>query len=146
MASGDYMVTARVGPTSTYMSFATGCPGSRGVTRLVPWDTPRIGSVQEVNLLDLPLGVAFMVFGWTRPSPQSLANVGMPGCTLHVSPDMAMLIAGSGSSGMYRLPIPPLPALVGLRFYNQALVLDPAAGNVLGAVVSDAAEGVVGMP
>jgi hypothetical protein len=44
----------------------------------------------------------------------------------------------------FRLPIPGVPALVGLKFYNQALVLDPGAGNVIGAVVSEAAEGVVG--
>jgi hypothetical protein len=34
--------------------------------------------------------------------------------------------------------------LVGLRFANQAVVLDPQAGNAAGAVVSDAAEGVIG--
>jgi hypothetical protein len=31
-----------------------------------------------------------------------------------------------------------------VRFFNQAFVPDPGAGNVLGAVVSDAAAAVVG--
>jgi len=34
--------------------------------------------------------------------------------------------------------------LVGVRFYQQALVLDPAAGNAFGAVMSDATAAVVG--
>lgn len=44
-------------------------------------------------------------------------------------------------------PIQPIPfqqSLLGARFYNQVFVFDPAAGNAMGAVVSDAAEGVVG--
>jgi hypothetical protein len=43
----------------------------------------------------------------------------------------------------YCLPIPNLPSLVGMHFCNQAVVLDPGA-NPLGAVISDAAEGVIG--
>jgi hypothetical protein len=35
-------------------------------------------------------------------------------------------------------------AFLGARLYEQALVPDPAAGNALGAVMSDAAEAVVG--
>jgi hypothetical protein len=47
---------------------------------------------------------------------------------------------------VWTLPIPDSPSLVGVLFYNQALVLDINAGNPFGAVVSDAMEGVVGYP
>ncbi|HEX5095889.1 MAG TPA: hypothetical protein VFX21_07750 [Acidimicrobiia bacterium] len=47
------------------------------------------------------------------------------------------------TQAVWELPIPEVAVLVGVHFYNQALVLDPGA-NPFGAVVSDAAEGVVG--
>ena len=40
--------------------------------------------------------------------------------------------------------VPNSSALVGLAFYQQALVLDPLAGNPFGAAMSDAAAAVVG--
>lgn len=137
------LVTARVGPTSTYVSFAHGCAGSQQAARLVPMDTPHIGKVQEVNICDLPQNVAFLLFGWSRTAPVSLTALGMPGCSSTVSTDGAYFLAGQNGMASYRLPIPNLPSLVGLHFFNQALVLDPGA-NPLGAVVSDAAEGVIG--
>ena len=58
-------------------------------------------------------------------------------------PDGAFLLLGQNGVAKYQFGIPGDPKLVGLRFYNQALVLD-AAANALGAVVSDAAEVMVG--
>lgn len=139
-----YQLAARVGPTSTYVSYGHGCAGSRQAARLVPMDTPRIDKVLEVNVFDLPHDVAFMLFGWNRTQPQSMASYGMQGCDAHVTPDGAYVLLGQHGWATYRLSIPNLPTLVGLRFYNQAVVLDQNAGNPLGAVMSDAAEGVVG--
>jgi hypothetical protein len=53
-------------------------------------------------------------------------------------------ISGTGHEAPFALPIPYLPGLLGLKFYNQAIVLDPAANNPLGAVVGEAMEGVIG--
>lgn len=144
IAANDYQTAARVGPTSTYISYGHGCAGSQQAARLVPMDTPRIDKVLEVNVFDLPHDVAFMLFGWNRTQPLSLASYGMPGCDAHVTPDGAYVLLGQHGWATYRLPIPNLPGLVGLRFHNQAVVLDQNAGNALGAVMSDAAEGVVG--
>lgn len=137
-------IIARVGPTSTYVGIAPGCVGSLPASRLVPRDTPRIGSTLEVNLFDLPVDAALMVFGWQRTQPFDLGALGAPGCSAHVSADAAILLLGQNQQARFELPIPDLPVLVGTRFYNQAVVLDPAAPNALGAVVSDASEGVVG--
>ncbi|MBL9077630.1 MAG: hypothetical protein JNL08_09010 [Planctomycetes bacterium] len=139
------MVTARVGPTCTYVSFAPGCAGSRPPTRLIPRDTPHLGKTLQVTLFDLPVDVAFLVFGWQRlPNPVDLGFVGMPGCNLHVSLDAIVPVVGAGTQAKWLLPIPADPVWVGTRFYNQALVLDPLAGNGFGAVTSDAAEAVIG--
>lgn len=135
---------ARVGPTSTYVSFASGCAGSRPATRLVPLDTPHIAGTLEINLLDLPQDAAVMLFGWNRLNPAlALGPYGLPGCSLEVSPDAMLFLAGQNHCARYRLPIPNRPDLVGWHFFNQAVVFDPTA-NSLGVVLSDAAEGVVG--
>jgi hypothetical protein len=134
---------ARVGPTSTYVTFAAGCSGSMPAARLVPRDTPRIGEVESVEVSNLPNNAAIMVFGWSRNSAVSLSSVGMPGCSRHISMDASVLLVGANGRATFELPLPNWSGLVGLSFYNQALVLDPGA-NPLGAVVSDAAEAIVG--
>ncbi len=136
-------IGARVGPTSTYVTTAPGCAGTRPAARLVPLDTPGIDKVHEVNILDLPQNAAIMVFGWQGTAPQPLGAIGMPGCSRHITADAAALVVGQNGWATYRLPIPNWPALVGVHFHNQAIVLDPGA-NAAGAVASDAAEGVIG--
>ena len=56
------------------------------------------------------------------------------------------LLSGQWNRAKFGLSIPSRASLVGLHFYQQALVLDPAAGNPAGAVMSNAAEGVIGHP
>ena len=57
-----------------------------------------------------------------------------------------VLLSGQNHQAKFELSIPDVPALVGTQFFHQALVLDPAAGNGFGAVVSDVARGIVGEP
>jgi hypothetical protein len=100
-----------------------------------------------VTLFDLPNDIAIIAMGFqSLPSPVDLGFVGMPACSLAVSPDAVLGLVGQGGKAKWQLPIPDQPTLVGVRFYNQALVLDVGAGNSLGAVMSDAMEGVVGYP
>jgi len=141
--SGYDIVGGRVAAQSTYVGIVPGCAGTRPSTRLVPRDTPKIGRTLEVTLFDLPTSTAVMVMGFAQTTPQPLASLGMPGCAAHISIDAAMGLAGTGNQAKWLLPIPDQPLLLGVTFYNQALVLDPQA-NAFGAVVSDTAEGVVG--
>jgi hypothetical protein len=53
-------------------------------------------------------------------------------------------VVGRQGARLMRVYIPPAPFLAGLRMYQQALVLDAAAGNPAGLVVSDAATVVIG--
>lgn len=141
---GNDTVAARVGPTSTYISFYQGCAGTRPATRLIPSDTPRIGNPLEVRLFDLPIDFAFVALGFTRTAPIPLDFAGMPGCESHVTLDHITFAAGQGGQATISVPIPDRRSLIGARFYQQVFVLDPAAGNPAGAVVSAAAEAVVG--
>jgi hypothetical protein len=143
-------IAARIGLPSTYVTFATGCAGSLPAARLVALDTPRIDATLQISLNNLPADAALLLLGFSNtscplaPLPLGLAAFGMPGCTLYTSVEIATLVAGSGGRAEQTLAIPNDPLLVGARFYHQALVLDPAAGNPLGAVMSDAATAVVG--
>jgi hypothetical protein len=101
----------------------------------------------QVTLFDLPNDIAVLGMSFQRLSaPVDLGFLGMPGCSLAISPDAVVGIVGQGGKAKWQLPIPYKPSLVGVRFYNQAIVLDVGAGNPLGAVMSDAMEGVVGYP
>ncbi len=141
---------ARVGPTSTYISFAPGCGGSLPATRLVPLDTPRIGDELLVTLFDLPANLAVVCTGLSTqtsgglPLPAPLAAFGMPGCTAFVSADHLLLLAGANQQATLHFAIPNQPALVGARFHQQAFVPDAGAGNPLLGVVSNAATAIVG--
>jgi hypothetical protein len=140
-------VSGRVGSTCTYVSFAQGCAGSQQAARLVPRDTPRIGKLHEITVFDLPQNLAVLGMGFSRPpQPVSLAGSACPAaaCTSTSTPWRCCRASGTARSSV----CPSLRGrqLVGLRFYQQALVLDPAAGNPAGAVMSNAAEGVIGHP
>ena len=149
-SGGDHTVARICEATSVYVTFGFGCPGSQPTARLFPLDTPRIGTTLHVTLDHLPANIAFLCTGLSMTMssfgslPFSLASNGMPGCTLFVSVDAVNLLVGASGIAVYTLAIPNYFGLVGLPLYHQALVIDPAAANALGAVVSDAARAVVG--
>ena len=99
----------------------------------------------EVTVFDLPNNLAIMVFGWNKTAPIPLGPFGLPGCSQHITFDVATLLVGQDGHADYRLDIPNAIGLVGLHGFNQAIVFD-ATANAAGAVVSDAAEGVIGYP
>jgi len=137
---------ARMGPTCTYVAYAPGCAGSLPPAKLIPRDTPRIGRTHEVRVWNVPGNAVAMGMGFQRTTvPTPLGPVGMPGCGLGIQVDAVMMVPGQQNEAIFQLPIPDLPQLVGVRFYQQALVLDPGA-NAAGAVLSEAAEGVIGYP
>ncbi|MBM4061382.1 MAG: hypothetical protein FJ265_09865, partial [Planctomycetes bacterium] len=149
-SASAWATVVRYGPPAAYVRTGLGCAGSMPAAALVPLDLPRIGTVLTVALDHLPADVALMFTGLSAtasrfgPLPLSLAGLGMPGCTAYTSDDAVTFVIGSGNRARYELSIPAGSALVGLRLHQQALVLDPGAGNALGAAISDAAALVVG--
>ncbi len=100
-----------------------------------------------MTMFDLPANIALLAMALQpMATPLDLGTLGMPGCTWHVPLDAVGVYVGQDNQARFDLAIPNSQVLLGIRFYHQALVLDPASGNAFGAVVSDAAEGVVGRP
>lgn len=144
----------RFGLTPSYTPFGAGCAGSAGTPTLaaLPPSRPAIGSVFTARVGNVPAGgFAFLTFGlsdrvWNGlPLPSDLAPFGAPGCRVHASPDGAVLLAAQGGNADLVVAIPGERLLLGTQLFHQALVLDPAAGNALGATVSNAATLRVGM-
>lgn len=135
-----------------YQRFGVACTGSAGLPSLdaavgtLPWAGYSFSSVLQNVPATAPcvglIGVSRQ--SWQAFSlPIDLSVVGAPGCSAFVSVEAVFQLANVGGSATWPLPIPWAAALLGARFYQQALVLDPSA-NALGATVSNAAEAVIG--
>jgi hypothetical protein len=143
VASDYYHAVARVGPRSSYTFLGAGCAGSLPAARLVPLDTPRIGATFEVRLFELPASAAIMLTS-SRTTSVALGPFGLPGCTLFTYLEFATPVIGAFGQATWTLPIPRVPALVGVTLHQQAIVFDPAAGNPAGLVMSEAKSATIG--
>jgi len=134
----------------SYETFAAGCAGSLPAATLTCLHLPRLGQNLLVRLDHLPQSAAIVALGLSNttsplgPLPLGLGAFGMPGCRLCISVDGSLLMSGSAGTVIHSLPIPNRTSLAGFVCHEQALVLDPAAANAAGAVVSDAATAVIG--
>ena len=132
-----------------YGFFGAGCASSLGVTNLSASAAPRVGQSLVVTGNNAPSNAAIGMLGYSNtssafgPLPVSLTPYGAAGCFGRVSPDATLLVTGSGNTVTWSLSIPNLPGLLGMKLYQQLLVLDPAL-NALGAAASDAAGLVIG--
>lgn len=130
-----------------YSAFGSGCPGSAGTPSLSGGPhLPRIAEPFEVDLQGLPPSSAgaFIVIGFSKTQTVDLTDLGMPGCSSFLSLDLALPLNISQGSATWSFVIPGELALIGTPFYNQGFILDAQAGNSLGAVVTNAAEGLIG--
>jgi len=140
------------GTIARWVPFGAGCAGSAGVSMLRPAGTsqPSIGTVFRIELLSLPnTGVAAITIGFSDQQwnghalPWSLGAFGMPGCTLHSSPDVPSFVPIAAGHATLAWPLPNDPGLVDMRFFHQGLVIDPGV-NPMGVIVSNAGAGIVG--
>jgi PKD repeat protein len=138
------------GDLAGYGFFAAGCAGSQGITNLSPNGRPALGSSLAVTLNNLPSSAAIMLTGFSNtgsifgPLPLSTTPYGAPGCFARVSTEASLFVFGASNSATWNFNIPNNPGVVGVRMFNQALVLDPGF-NALGAVLSDAAAMMIGL-
>jgi alpha-tubulin suppressor-like RCC1 family protein len=145
-----FSTTAQLGALQYHVASGSGCAGSAGTARLVPSDTPRIGSTMHVQITRLPENLAILATGFSStsspmgPLPLDAAPFGMPGCALRTSIDYWSFLVGAAGTARHRMSIPADASLAGVVFHQQALVLDRASGTPLGAVLSDAAVGRIG--
>ena len=137
---------------ATFTTFGSGCPGSNQLaTRLTAAVPAWIGETFTLAIDQLAasagLAIVFTSFSNTRwngtPLPLGLGAFGMPGCSLLVSPLTPAAVFPSGGAASYSLGLPNLGALLGLRFYNQAMVFD-AGANAAGITASNGGESLIG--
>ena len=111
---------------------------------------PRLGSTLGIEVEHMPANAGFLLQGFSNsasvlgPLPLNLGFAGMPGCAANVSPDFPQFLFGTGGTATFTTNYPADPALAGIAYFMQTLVLDPAA-NALGAVMSDALAVVTGI-
>lgn len=120
----------------------SGCVGStNAVPRIGATYRPAIGETIRLNLSRTKGNVpAILVLGlsttrWNQmPLPLDLAFLGMPGCSLLVSPDafMSLTTEGSGARGRasVQIQIPNDAALRGQTIYAQWLIGDPTSARM----------------
>ena len=140
-------------PEATFTTFGSGCPGPMGTPSLqqaVPDSRPVLGETLMLRLQQLPspvfvgfLGLSNEI-GFGVPGlpllPFDLSSLGMPGCELLVSTELASIVL---FGSFWLLPIPNERSLSGLPLNIQAVVQDPNA-NSLGFTVTNAATATVG--
>ncbi len=138
--------------TASYEFFAPGCPGSVGIPSIAPafGDLPLISETFFAVLTNAPQdGHALAITGlsstdWSGfPLPMDLASIRMPNCLLYTDIRRTANIKISSGRGTWALRVPNIQELIGQSFYQQVLVLDTAVPG-LGAIMSDAYEGVIG--
>jgi hypothetical protein len=119
--------------------FGMGCSGSAGVPDLALNHLPWLGENYALDLGTLPPGngLAIMITSFTETAPQNLATFGMPGCFGYLNPDLTGVLFTSNGGATFGFSLPASPSFVGLVFVNQALVIDTAAGNPLGATMTN---------
>ncbi|MCA8975602.1 MAG: PQQ-binding-like beta-propeller repeat protein, partial [Planctomycetes bacterium] len=136
-----------------YLLFGQGCTGTAGTPFLsaAPGVVPRLGQVFTVAVEAMPAGTfVFGAFGFSRrhhgpyPLPLDLTPFGAPGCEVYTGPVGTVLVLAPAGTASWSLQLPYSPGLVGMAFYQQAFVYDPAA-NVLGLVTSNAGRGIMSL-
>ena len=132
-----------------YVAFGNGCAGSAGVPTLTALTQPLVGTTLQVEVDGMPADLGAMITGFSNqmtlggtPLPANLGPAGFPGCELLVDPITTETLFGTSGTAVWALSIPSATSLVGLRFYNQAAVIDIAApGGVIFSAGGDARVG-----
>lgn len=136
---------------SSQLPYGNGCMGSQGVVGLRGTAPPRLGATATAEVTNLLPGatIALMTTGlsnatWAFGSlPAILTPYGLTGCRIYQSADVFLVIPAAGGIGTWTFNTPNNPVLVGSRFYQQGLSIDPGH-NPAGLVTSNALTSVIG--
>ena len=124
--------------TGSVVSTGAGCPGTAGpvVLQAVGSSRPIPGQSFSTETIQIPTSapvVQFIGFDDTRLGstalPLPLDGIGMTGCSLYISTDIAVTIGAVGGVATWSVTIPNVPAMVRGLFHLQSLVLDPLANG-----------------
>lgn len=119
---------ARLAPTcpATAVTAGAGCTGSAGPMVLTATTLPWIGSTLRAVATGLPaiaLGVVVTGFSPTTLPLATVLPVALPGCTLHVAPDLLEVAIANAGAVNAQLVVPNSLPLVGLQLHQQVVGL-----------------------
>ena len=139
-------------PTASFTTFGTGCASTTVLPTISSTTTPKLGQTFPLVIAgflpkpqfgQLILGMSNTQWGFIT-LPFALDILGMSGCNLLVSPDVAGLIATNAQGvSTITLLVPSDPTLLGSTVYGQAWAPDPKA-NPLGVAMTNGFKAVVG--
>ncbi|MEZ6035981.1 MAG: hypothetical protein R3F29_00780 [Planctomycetota bacterium] len=141
---------------ASFSTYGAGCVGPAGVPSLdhVSGSLPRIGSVLQMTVQNLPASVFNVAVGfwgtdassWAGlPIPVSLTPLGFTGCDAWLAPLAVVTLNNTAGTAAWNVPIPMNALALGADLYFQAGVLVPG-WNPGGFVFSNAGHAVVGLP
>jgi hypothetical protein len=138
--AANYAVLER--PVPQFVGYGTGCAGSNGVPTLTPAagsPGPAPGATITMELGNLPAcgGAAIGILS-LAPLQVDLGIIGMPSCLALLDPGAGWMVPvfHAADAAVWQQALPNLTAIRGIKAYTQALVLDAAAGNPLGATTT----------
>lgn len=125
-------------------TFGVGCAGSAGVPAMAATNLPTPGGSLGLVVNNLPAAAGLCYFGigfsntsWNSvPLPLDLGIVGLPGCTDYISIAAGVVVPAGGGNSALTLAIPNNAALLGLRYFVQAVSIEATSMLAL----SDAVE------
>lgn len=113
-------------------TFGAGCGGQGGPASVAMNSALRPGYSTTLQFANLPVAsVGYLMCGWSRtqwgslPLPRTLAVHGMPGCSLLVSPDLAVGFSTGNGSPSCSFVMPLSAAIVGQQLQFQAMFVQP---------------------
>ena len=152
--AGTYFLQVRCNESALYHNFVGGCVGSNTQTprwNVREWELPMLGTTLVSEFSNCPANTVVIPFaGFSRtvtsnslPLPFDLTPLGATGCMVEVDPLVTQLLLTDGlGKATSTFVIPFAPALSGLVFAQQAMVLDLAA-NPLGVTTTNAGIGLI---
>lgn len=111
-------------------------PANGAIVNLTNSGVPEIGKTHGINVSGAVANSAAVLWLGTRQLSLSLGSA-LPGCSLYTTLDIIVGAVSTGptGSGSLTVAVPSNRGLVGVQYYNQWMVVDPAA-NSIGVVLS----------
>jgi hypothetical protein len=137
--------TWEYGMRGRVVAFGSGCPGSGsiGTPSLTALGAgPVIGQTLTTRVSPAPNGAVVILAATRLAAPIDLGFVGAPGCSLLVGTDLFLPLGRRAASSTSRCRSRRCSATRARSFFEQALVVDPAA-NALKHVMTNAVEATI---
>jgi len=144
-ASPVTATTGRFLPGQAVVFRLLGSGSSGAIVRLTNTGVPEIGNTFKVNLSQAATNTVAVLYLGVNRLNLDLTNIGMPGCRLYQSLNVLLggVPTGASGSGSLTFGTPNAAALVGVRYFNQYIVIDRGANSV-GLVTTNGGAATIG--